>query len=141
MTRLASRQVTLRWTGDGQHFRGGALGGPEISIDGDGAVGPSPMETLALSVAGCMAIDVLMILEKSRVPLEGLEIGISGERADDPPRRFTSLNLVYRLRGPGAGDRAKVERAVRLSRETYCSVLHTLQPDLELDIEISVGES
>ena len=138
---MASRQVTLRWTGDGQHFRGGALGGPEISIDGDGAVGPSPMETLALSLAGCMAIDVLMILEKSRVPVEGLEIDLSGERADDPPRRFTSLNLVYRLRGPGPGDHSKVERAVRLSREKYCSVLHTLQPDLELDIEISTGVS
>lgn len=98
------------------------------------------MEALALSVAGCMAIDVLMILEKSRVPVEALEIDVRGERADDPPRRYTALTLAYRLRGPSAGERSKVERAVRLSRETYCSVLHSLQPDLALEIEISTGE-
>jgi putative redox protein len=92
------------------------------------------MEALLLSVAGCMAIDVLMILEKGRVPVEELEVVVAGDRAPEPPRRFTSLALEYRLRGPGEDDEAKIRRAIELSRDTYCSVLHTLRPDLELEV-------
>lgn len=129
------REVVLRWTGEGDAFVGGTPDGPRITIDGSGASGPSPMETLLLSVAGCMGIDVLMILEKGRVTVESLEVGVSGVRADEPPRRFTSLHLEYRLSGPGSDDRTKVQRAIDLSRDTYCSVLHTLRPDLELEID------
>lgn len=128
------REVTLRWTGEGDAFTGGRDGSPEIAIDGSGETGPSPMETLLLSVAGCMGIDVLMILEKGRVPVEELTVRVGGDRADDPPRRFTSLSLDYTIRGPGDEHEAKIQRAIDLSRDTYCSVLHTLRPDLELEI-------
>jgi len=80
-----------------------------------------------------------MILEKSRVPLETLEVDISGDRVQDPPRRYQSLRLTYRVTGPGPEDEAKLQRAVDLSRDKYCSVLHTLRPDLDLDIRIRRG--
>jgi putative redox protein len=105
-------------------------------MDSDGEAGPSPTQTLLLSLAGCMGVDVRMILEKSRVPVESLEIDVEGDRVENPPRRFRSLRLTYRLRGPGDGDQGKLERAVELSREKYCSVLHTLRPDLDLDVRI-----
>jgi putative redox protein len=92
------------------------------------------MEALLLSVAGCMGIDVLMILEKGRVPVDELVVEVGGERAEGQPRRFTSLRLDYRIRGPDEGDEDRIQRAIDLSRDTYCSVLHTLRPDLELEI-------
>jgi putative redox protein len=82
-----------------------------------------------------MSADVLDILGKSRVPVEALEVEVEGRRAESPPRRFLSITMSFRIRGPTAADRPKVERAVNLSRETYCSVLHTLQPDLDLLFE------
>lgn len=133
---MSSSEVRLRWTGDGLAFRGGAGGGPEIVLDSNGVAGPSPTQALLLSLAGCMAVDVRMILEKSRVPVEALEVVVEGDRAADPPRYFHALRLTYRITGPTDADQAKLERAVQLSRDTYCSVLHTLRPDMSLDVRI-----
>lgn len=133
---MVSKHVTLRWTGEGERFEGSAPGGATVLIDGDGKAGPSPMDALLLSLAGCMGIDVLMILEKSRVPVTSLEVAVEGTRPDDPPRRFLSLALEYRITGPGPEHEARLERAVALSRDKYCSVFHTLRPDLDVDIRI-----
>lgn len=94
------------------------------------------MDALLLSLAGCMGIDVLMILEKGRVPVTAMEVEVTGERPDAPPRRFLSLALEYRIEGPGPEHEARLERAVALSRDKYCSVFHTLRPDLDVEIRI-----
>ena len=94
------------------------------------------MDALLLSLAGCMGIDVLMILEKGRVPVTAMEVEVTGERPDTPPRRFLSLVLEYRIEGPGPEHEARLERAVALSRDKYCSVFHTLRPDLDVEIRI-----
>ena len=133
---MSSSKVSLRWRGDGLVFVGGAPGGPEIVMDSDGNDGPSPTQTLLLALAGCMGVDVRMILEKSRVPVESLLVDVEGDRVVDAPRRFQAVRLTYRLKGPAREDQAKLERAVELSREKYCSVLHTLRPDLSLDVRI-----
>ena len=133
---MSSSEVTLRWRGEGLVFAGGVAGGPQIVLDSDGREGTSPTQALLLSLAGCMGVDVCMILEKSRVPLEAMEVVVSGERAPEPPRYFHTLRLTYRLTGPTDEHQAKLERAVALSREKYCSVLHTLRPDLDLDVRI-----
>jgi putative redox protein len=83
-----------------------------------------------------MGVDVRTILEKSRVPLESLEVEVEGDRAESAPRKFEAIRLTYRLRGPAEEDRPKVERAVRLSREKYCSVLHSLRPDIDVDVRV-----
>lgn len=134
-----SKQVTLRWSGEGLVFEGtGATGGP-ITVDGNSVEGPSPMDTLLLALAGCMTADIRLILEKSRVPLDGLEVMVEGERAVEPPRRYTSIGMTFRLSGPRPEDGSKVERAVALSRETYCSVMHTLRHDVDIDIRIELA--
>lgn len=130
------RGVTLRWSGQEDLFHGRGAADLEIPLDGDGERGPSPTELLLLSLASCMGVDVRMILEKSRVPLETLEVEVEGERAPEPPRRFTRIRLVYRLRGPAEEDEPKLQRAIDLSRDKYCSVLHTLREDLELEIVV-----
>ena len=117
-------------------FTGGTDECAPMLMDVGNVNGPGPMDTLLLSVAGCMAVDVKMILEKSRVPVTGLRVSVEGVRAQTHPKRYTSLHLVYFLEGPGPEDQNKIERAVALSRDTFCSVLHTLRQDIDLTIDI-----
>lgn len=134
-----TRQVRLTWSGPGDdgHFGFSAVSGSNtVLIDGDSKRGGSPMEMLLASVGACMAIDVVDILLKSRVPLEALDMVAEGDRAEDAPRRYVAIRLRYEVRGPLPEHQAKLERAVALSREKYCSVLHTLRPDLDLSIDI-----
>lgn len=130
----AKRRATLTWTGDGDVFTGEGERSEPVTVDGDSRAGPSPMETLLLSLAACMAVDIKMILEKGRVAVEDLKIGLEGERAEEPPRRYTRIVMDVCVRGPEEADAGKVDRAVQLSRDKYCSVFHTLQPDLETEI-------
>jgi putative redox protein len=92
--------------------------------------GVTPMETLAVSLASCTAMDVASILIKMRQPLEGFSVEVSGEQAEEHPRRFTSLEILYRLKGEL--DERKVERAIALSEERYCSVQATLRPSVPI---------
>lgn len=136
MTDKNVRQVRVRWTGEGLAFEGGPPGGPTITVDSDVEKGPSPTHLLLLALAGCMAVDVKMILEKSRVPLDSLEVEAVGVRADEAPRRFLKISLTYELSGPEDEHQAKLQRALDLSRDKYCSVLHSLAPDIELELDV-----
>ncbi len=129
-------KVELRWTGEELRFVGGAEGGPEIALEGGGKNAPAPMQLLLLSLAGCMGVDVVDILSKSRVPVQALAVTVEGERAPEPPKRYTAIRLTYRVLGPGKEHEARLQHAIDLSREKYCSVLHTLRPDLALDFRI-----
>lgn len=131
---MADMEVALEWSGEGLRFESNLAGG--ITIDGDGEAGPSPMQSLLLGLAGCMAVDVMLILQKMRAAPEGLRVSVAGVRAPEPPRRFTEIDLVYETRGGEAVTPEKLERAIELSREKYCSVLHTLRTDIAVNIEI-----
>ena len=128
------RQVRLRWTGEGLTFTGGPDGGPLVNVDSDLEAGPSPTHLLLLALAGCMAVDVKIILEKSRVLVESIEDEASGVRADSIPRKFTSIELKYYVQGPGEEDADRIQRALDLSRDKYCSVLHSLDPEIEISL-------
>ncbi|HYO47009.1 MAG TPA: OsmC family protein [Gemmatimonadota bacterium] len=130
--------VTLAWEGD-MRFRARTEDGHDLSFDGTREMGASPTEGLLASLAACMAIDVVDILEKGRQDVDRCDVAISGERRKDPPRRFTSIRMEFRLSGKKLS-RSRVERAIDLSRTTYCSVWHTLAPDIELDIALTIEE-
>lgn len=134
------RAVRVEWTGMGMQFRGGGTDPvtPEIVVDGDGAEGPSPMLTLLLAVAGCTGSDIVAMLPKMRVTLKTLRIDVTGTRREEHPRRYVGLRLHFTLAGDGL-DRAKAERAVALSLEKYCSVVHSLAPDIRVDHDITLG--
>ena len=130
------RQVRLRWAGEGLVFRGGPDGGPVATLDSDAKEGLSSTHYLLFALAGCMAVDVKMILEKSRVPIESLEVEAIGERAETPPRRFEKIQLTYEVRGPQEEHEKRLQHAIDLSRDKYCSVLHSLDPSIEIDIRV-----
>jgi putative redox protein len=119
--------VELIWS-EGVRF-GATAGKNAIVVDGDGAAGPSPVQVTAIGIASCMGADVAAILQKSRQPLTGLRVSFSGERATNPPRRFTRITLHFHVSGAVAPE--AVERAIALSRETYCSVWHSMRQDIE----------
>ena len=127
-------EVRLRWQG-GERFAADA-GGVELAIDGSSPEHLSPMQAVALGVAGCMSVDVATILAKGRQPVEALEVELTGTRAQTPPRRFLALRIHYRVRG--AVDRAKVERAIALSRDTYCSAWQSMRTDIELETSFEI---
>jgi len=119
--------VELIWSGD---VRFGATAGKNaMVVDGDGIAGPSPVQVAAIGLAGCMGADVAAILEKGRQPLTGLRVSFNGERAADPPRRFTRITMHFHVSGAVAPE--AVERAITLSRDTYCSVWHSMRQDIE----------
>ncbi len=128
-----SKEGVLRWTGEGLAFSGRVGSGPTVTIDGDAKAGPSSTDSLLLGLMGCMSIDVLMVLQKGRVTVNSLETRAEAERAPDPPKHFTRVRLTFVLDGPLQEERSKVDRAIQLSREKYCSVLHSLRPDLEFE--------
>ena len=132
-----TKRAVLTWS-EGFVFRGGAPGGPETVIDGDNAAAPGPMTTLLLAAAGCSGSDVVSILEKMRVKVLELRIDASGERREEEPRRYTAIHLDYRIRGEGL-DEAKATRAIELSIRKYCSVLHSLAPDIRVTHGLSLG--
>jgi len=133
------KEIRLSWTGSGLVFDGGAVDGPQIVVDGDFATGPSPMDLVLLATAACMAIDVKVILDKGRVPFDSLDVTAQGERREDPPRHYKAVRLVFNVTGVPPGSRSKVDRAVELSREKYCSVLFSLREDLALEIVTEGG--
>ncbi|HZS33624.1 MAG TPA: OsmC family protein [Methylomirabilota bacterium] len=126
--------VNLTWQGD-VRFEARA-DQVRLVLDGERRAGPSPMQALALGLAGCMAMDVVDILRKGRLPVAGLEVELTGERAAEPPRRFSRIAIRFRVAGDVPADR--VERALALSRERYCSVWHSLRPDIELRTSFEV---
>jgi putative redox protein len=136
---VADLNVTLTWTGEAHRFRGGRDGGPELLLDSDGAAGPSPVDALTLALAGCMAVDVLDIVQKSRVAITGLTVAVECDRRTDPPRRITAVRQVFRTEGVSASDESKVRRAIDLSRDKYCSVLHSLREDIEMSFDLELG--
>ncbi|HEY7472521.1 MAG TPA: OsmC family protein [Gemmatimonadota bacterium] len=131
--------VTIKWEGD-MRFLARTEDGHELAFDGTRETGASPTEALLASLAACMGIDVVDILRKGRQDVDRCVIEATGERRKEPPRRFTSIRLEFRLLGRHLS-RERVERAIDLSRTTYCSVWHTLAPDLELDVGLTIEDS
>lgn len=137
---MADVTVALEWEGEGLRFSGGAPEGPQGRVDGNGQAAPSPMQTLLLALAGCTASDVAEILSRMRLPMAGLSVRVEGDRVTHPPRRYQRIKLSYTVRGVAATDEDKVRRAVTLSHEKYCSVLHTLRADLDVVHELTLAD-
>lgn len=113
---------------------GGTLvvdGAPDVGGEGRGM---RPMELLLSSVASCSAMDVLKILRQQKEPLEGLSVEIEGVRRDQVPSPFARMKMIFVVRGNGL-DAHKVQRAVGLAVDKYCSARATLDAGVEITWE------
>lgn len=87
--------------------------------------GPRPTELLLMSLAGCSAIDVVHILQKMHLTIDNFDVSVEGDRAETEPKFFNEIRLTYILKGSDLS-KDKVERAIRLSQEKYCSIANNL---------------
>lgn len=122
---------------DGEQRFTGTSGDVSVAFDGDSKAAPSPVQALLLAGASCTGIDVVLILEKMRIKLRSLRIESRGERRETHPRRFQAINYTFIASGDGL-DKDKLDRAVALSVEKYCSVLASLAPDIRVTHESRV---
>ena len=127
----------VQWVGK-ERFVAQSPSGHLVALDTDRAANgaPGPMELLLVALGACTATDVVSILAKMRQKLDSLEVEVSGERAEEPPRVWTKLEIVYKLRG--ILDESAVQRAVQLSEEKYCSVAATLRKTAPISYRIEI---
>ncbi|HSK11296.1 MAG TPA: OsmC family protein [Vicinamibacterales bacterium] len=124
----------IEWDGE-QQFTG-FVGKHEVPLDGSQDAAASPMQLLALSLAGCMAIDVVLILARGRHDCTSLSVSFVGDRTDDHPKYFNRVRLHFTL--AGAMRPEHVERAIALSHEKYCSVWASLRKDIDFDATFEI---
>lgn len=120
----------------GVNFIASTESGHEINMDGSDTIGGEnkgarPMETVLAGLGGCSAMDVMSILKKSRQEVTDCQIEIDAERADAIPAVFIRIHMHYRIHGSGL-DQRKVDRAISLSMEKYCSVTRMLEKTAEI---------
>ena len=120
---------------EGSGLAGAGFAG-DVFGDGAAGTGATPVQMLALSLAGCMAIDLVHILTRGRHPVASLSAEIRSERAVHDPKRFTRVYLDFTLTGGMLPEH--VERAIDLSREKYCSIWATLRQDIELVVAYTI---
>jgi putative redox protein len=126
---MSDVSVKLNWDGE-MRFTGVNAAGHETLIDGNKKAAASPVEILLEALGACTGVDVVLILEKMRTPAARLEISLEGNRQQTEPRYYTEVRLRFDIWGDGINP-DKLERAIRLSIEKYCSVYHSLRPDLK----------
>ncbi len=110
----------------------------EVGIDGNSYTAPSPMQFLAMALAGCMAIDVVHILTRGRYSISGLQTTFTGERAPEEPHRFTKIDLRFSISTNAPAD--QIQRALDLSRNKYCSVWHSLRQDIDFTVSYELKQ-
>ncbi|MDP6954279.1 MAG: OsmC family protein [Alphaproteobacteria bacterium] len=103
------------------------------------APGPSPMELVLLGTGGCAAFDVVHILERGREAVTDCEVDLDAERADGDPAVFTRIHMRFVVSGRNLNP-DKVDRAVALSAEKYCSASAMLAKTATITREIEIRE-
>jgi putative redox protein len=112
-------------------------GSPEV---GGQNLGPRPMETVLAGTGACSAIDVVLILKKARQQITDCTVELEADRATTDPKVFTRIHYHFVITGT-ALDRAKVERAINLSAEVYCSASAMLTKTAKITYDFEIVEA
>ena len=137
-------KARIKWVQDVM-FLGESGSGHSVVMDGapDAGgrnLGVRPMELLLLGLGGCSAFDVMLILKRGREAVTDCVVDIDAERATTDPKVFTKIVMHYTVTGQGL-DRKKVERAVQLSAEKYCSASAIIGKTAEITHTITLVDS
>lgn len=103
-------------------------------------LGARPMELVLMGTGACSAIDVVHILRKARQPVAGCVVELEGDRADADPKVFTRIRMHYVVTGKGLNP-LQVERAIKLSKEKYCSASVMLEKTAEFSVDFEIREA
>jgi len=134
-------KTRVKWV-DGMSFVGVSGSGHTVAIDGAPEHGGRnlamrPMEMMLTGTVACTAFDVLLILKKARQPVADCVVEAEADRALTEPKVFTRIRLRYLVAGRGL-DAHQVERAVKLSKDKYCSATLMLAKTAEISFEIEI---
>jgi putative redox protein len=122
-------QANITWRGD-MKFDATTAEGYTFTIDGSRQEGVGAMDLLLFGLAGCTGIDVVLILKKQRQPVEDVHVQVSGQRAPEHPKVYTKIHIDYLVTGQLKPE--KVERAIQLSEEKFCSASAMLGKTAEI---------
>ena len=134
-------QARVKWL-DHMSFVGESGSGHSVVMDGAPEVGGRnlgirPMEMLLLGLGGCSAFDVVLILQKSKQAVTDCEVLIEAERAEKDPKVFTKIHLHFIVKGHNLAPE-KVERAINLSADKYCSASIMLGKTAEISHDFEI---
>ena len=140
-----SMRINLKRLDSDFNFQAINEDGNSISIDGAPAIGGHnkgmrPMQLLLAALGGCSAIDIISILRKQKQEIESFDIEVDGEREPvgiEGYSLFKTIEVHFILNGNL--DKDKVDRAVKLSMEKYCSVTKTLEPTAKITYKVTIN--
>lgn len=133
------RNHRVKWAGE-HRFVGTGGSGHSTVIDGDRKTGLSPMELLLLGTGGCACIDVVMILKKGRQKVIDVWVDIGGQRREEMPRYYTHVEMHFVVKGISIKEN-RVERAIALAMEKYCSASAQLAALAEIKTSYEIIEA
>lgn len=131
-------RAEVKWVGD-ELFMGTSESGHTIVLDANGgALAPSPLENVLISLGACSSVDVVSILEKARQDIKGCKVEIVAKRVDTVPKLFSDIHLHFVIEGNEISEK-HVERAVKLSADKYCSVALMLNKSVNITHDFEVN--
>jgi len=139
-------ECKINWlAASGMAFMAETGTGHILNMDGAPEAGgrnlaPRPMELMLAGAGGCTAFDVVLILQRSRQNISACEVSLQAERAETDPKVFTKINLHFTVKGKDL-DPSKVERAINLSHDKYCSATAMLANTAEITYTFEVVQS
>ena len=138
-------ECNVKWIAGGMSFLAETGSNHAVLMDGAPEAGgknlaPRPMEMLLAGTGGCTAFDVVLILQKGRHAVTGCEVSLKAERAETDPKVFTRIHFHIRVSGKGLKPEV-VERAIKLSKEKYCSASIMLGATAEITHDFEIVDS
>jgi putative redox protein len=136
-------KARIKWIQDVM-FLGESGSGHSVVMDGAPEAGGRnlglrPMEMVLLGLGGCSAFDVMMILKRGREQVTDCVVELDAQRAETDPKVFTKIEMRYVVTGRSL-ERKKVERAVSLSAEKYCSASAIMAKTAEITHTVEIIE-
>lgn len=118
------------------------IDGHKLTVDagpesGGEDAGPRPKKLMLIAIAGCTGMDVVSLLKKMRVEIEGLKISVEADMNDEHPKSYTKMNITYSFKGKDL-DMDKIRKAIELSQNKYCGVSESYRKGMDISWKIDL---
>ncbi|WP_407539683.1 OsmC family protein [Deinococcus radiomollis] len=130
------KTMHVTWLGEQRYVAQNETGQQLIIDNSELKLGVGPMESLLAALATCTAYDVVEMMKKRKTPLSSYRVEIEGERAEEHPRRYTTITVRHIAGGEGVTQEA-LSKAAHLSHEKYCSVAASLNSEIVVEASLA----